>query len=197
MLENHSIRRLEWSTGLEIVVQLRDLGVHVHYHTVLKALQQQFVIMFGWGHSRVKENRIMERVNTRPYTQYVREVNRIWGSPLFREPQLFVSGMVHDHMWHPRMRRRVNRRASVSLANILGSDWQKRHKEWQEETPDGAVKGDVAESLDHLRHSFAMQAKALDRDPDSVGRSTAIAMDDFVEVESSRVVKKGLRVTKV
>lgn len=185
LLDNHTIGRLEWSIGLETVVHLRDLGVHVHYHTVLKALQQQFVIMFGWGHSRIKENRIMEKVNTQPYAQYVREVNRIWGRPLFREPQLFASGMVHDRMWHPRMRRRTNRRTSLNLVDILGSDWRQRHREWQAKTSDSAVKGQVAESLDHLKHSFSVQAKALDQDPETVVRSAAIAMDDLEGVEYS------------
>ena len=137
----------------------------------------------------------MERVNTRPYAQYVREVNRVWGRPLFREPQLFASGMVHDHMWHPRMRRRTNRRTSLNLVDILGSDWRERHRKWQVKTSDSAVKGEIAESLDHLKHSFAVQANALNQDPESVGRSTAIAMDDLQEVEPSG--EKDLRGTKI
>ncbi|EUC32594.1 hypothetical protein COCCADRAFT_98319 [Bipolaris zeicola 26-R-13] len=196
LLENHLIGRLGWSTGLQTVVQLRDLGVYVHYHTVLKVLQEQFVIMFGRSHSRIKENRIMERVNTRPYAQYIREVNRIWGSPLFREPQLFASGMVHHHMWHPRMRRKINRRASINLVDILGPDWRERHSEWQAATPQSAVKGDVAESLDHLKHSFAVQAEALDQDPESVRRATGKAMDELDGIETGDD-GNSVRVTKI
>ncbi|EMD95378.1 hypothetical protein COCC4DRAFT_27562 [Bipolaris maydis ATCC 48331] len=195
LLENHLIGRLGWSIGLQTVVQLRDLGVYVHYHTVLKVLQEQFIIMFGRGHSRIKENRIMERVNTRPYAQYIREVNKIWGSPLFREPQLFASGMIHHHMWHPRMRRNINRKASINLVDILGPDWRERHSEWQAMTPESAGKGDATESLNHLKRSFAVQAEALDRDPEFVHRSTGKAMGDLDEVETGD--GKCVRVTKV
>jgi hypothetical protein len=197
LLENRLIGRLGWSVGLQTVVHLRDLGVYVHRHTVVKALQEQFVVMFGRGRSRVKENRIMERVNTRPYAQYIREVNKIWGSPLFREPQLFASGMVHHHMWHPRMRRMINRRAFINLVDILGPDWRERHKERQAETPKRAVQGDAEESLDRLRHSFAVQAEALDRDPESIDRSAAMAMDDLDGPRIESGDAKNPRVKKV
>lgn len=98
-------------------------------------------------------------------------------------------------MWHPRMRRKINRRASINLVDILGPDWRERHSEWQAMTPESAVKGDVTESLDHLKRSFAVQAKALDRNPESIHRSTGKAMDDLDEVEMGD--RKSVRVTKV
>jgi hypothetical protein len=77
---------------------------------------------------------------------------------LFREPQRFVNGMLHDHLWHPRMRRSVNRRASISISEILGPDWQNRS---------GAIDGrdgnahveDAA--LTVLKRTFAAQELAL------------------------------------
>jgi hypothetical protein len=157
LLQRQILRHLGWSTGLQTVVLLRDLGVFVHYHTVLKALQMQFVNMFGHGRSSRKENRVMERTNTLPYAQYVHEVNKIWGSPLLREPQLFGKGMVHDHMWHPRMRRNIERRASISLGEILGPNWMGRDKEAY-----SVAKDDEAAALEQLQKHFRMQAKAIE-----------------------------------
>jgi hypothetical protein len=155
LLQQQILKRSQWSIGLRTVVLLRDLGVHVHYHTVVKALQMQFTVLFGRGRSNKLENRIMERVNTIPYAQYVREVNNIWGSNLFREPQLFPKGMIHDHMWHPRMRRKIDRRAFIRISDILGKDWQKRDEEIEKTV---AGQGDAA--LKELERRFEAQAKA-------------------------------------
>jgi hypothetical protein len=156
LLQRRTLRHLEWSSGLRLVVQLRDLGVSVHYHTVLKALQLQFVNMFGHGRSNRRENRVMETTNTLPYARYVHEVNKIWGSPLLREPQLFCKGMVHDHMWHPRMKRNIKRRASISLGEILGPSWMDRDREKQ--TP---IKEVDETALEQLQKRFKMQAAAM------------------------------------
>lgn len=197
LLDSRVLNPLDWNIGLRIVVQLRDLGVYVHRHTVVKVLQEQFVIMFGRGRSRIKENRIMERTNTRPYAQYVHEVNKMWGSPLFKEPQLFASGMLHHHMWHPRMRRKINRRASINLVDVLGPGWRERHKEWQAETLDNAAKDDVAETLGHLQDTFAAQAKALDGGAEAITGSSATTMDELDEMhqgsEGAPRVKKVMK----
>ncbi|KAG9186268.1 hypothetical protein G6011_02824 [Alternaria panax] len=169
LLQRGILRRLEWSIGLRTVVLLRNLGVFVHYHTVLKALQMQFVNMFGHSQSKRKENRMMERTNKLPYARYVHEVNKIWGSPLLREPQLFSKGMVHDHMWHPRMRRNTKRRASISLGEILGPNWMDRNKEGH-----SAVKEGDAAALEQLRKHFDMQAKAVETVPGSRFHSTVV-----------------------
>jgi hypothetical protein len=151
LLQRQILQRVRWSIGLRTVVLLRDLGVYAHYRTVVKALQMQFTVLFGHGASRKIENRIMEDTNSVPYAQYVREVNKCWGSQLFKEPQLFHRGMVHDHMWHPRMRRRIDRRASINLVEILGPDWQNRDGARVESaTEDAAYK--------ELKRSFAAQA---------------------------------------
>jgi hypothetical protein len=157
LLRRRLQRHLEWSAGLRMVVHLRDLGVFVHYHTVLKALQMQFVVMFGHGRSNRKENRVMERTNTLPYARYVHEVNKIWGSPLLREPQLFSKGMVHDHMWHPRMRRNIKRRASISLGEILGPNWMDRDKEGHT-----SIKEDDNAVVAQLQKHFKKQAEAIE-----------------------------------
>ncbi|OAL51681.1 hypothetical protein IQ07DRAFT_388260 [Pyrenochaeta sp. DS3sAY3a] len=137
LLERQTLKRSHWSVGLRMVVQLRDLGVHVHQHAVVKALQMQFIVLFGRGRSRKKENREMEKINTTPYAQYVQEVNQIWGTPLLAEPDAFNTGLAHDHMWHPRMRRRVNRKTSISIINILGQNSRNRDGEESSKTETG------------------------------------------------------------
>jgi hypothetical protein len=155
LLQAQILKRANWSIGLRTVVLLRDLGVRVHYHTVVKALQMQFTVLFGRGRSNKLENRIMEKVNTIPYTQYVHEVNEIWGSNLFREPRLFHRGMVQDRMWHPRMRRIIDRRAFIRISDILGKDWQKRTQH-----VGNVVSGQDDAALKELERRFKAQALA-------------------------------------
>ncbi|KAF2792973.1 hypothetical protein K505DRAFT_325781 [Melanomma pulvis-pyrius CBS 109.77] len=169
-LKRGDIKRLHWSIGLQTLVQLRNLGVHVHRHTVIKALQMQFVILFGRGRSLRKENRAMEDNNSISYGEYVREVNRIWGSPLFQEPKLFGQSRMHGSMWHPRLQRRVNRRKWLRLSEILGKGWRK---------PDLEIVGDVDESdamsmgVEKLEHTFLAQGKALGADAAPQTQSTS------------------------
>jgi hypothetical protein len=163
LLQRQILQRARWSIGLQTVVLLRDLGVHVHYHTVVRALQMQFTVLFGRGTSKKQENRAMEIANSVPYAQYVREVNKCWGSQLFKEPQLFHKGMIHDHMWHPRMRRRTDRRASVSLVDILGPGWQQRNAGSNENRGEAAVE-DAA--FRELERKFAAQALAPNPGPE-------------------------------
>jgi hypothetical protein len=164
LLHRQQLQRKHWSIGLRLVVLLRDLGVWVHHHTVAKALQMQFVVLFGRGRSKVKENRIMEDVNPIPYAQYVREVNTIWGAALFREPQLFGKGRVHEHTWHPRMRRYVDRPPSVSLDDVLGPDWQHQAGDAEQRRETGAVKVDNAPVLRELKRRFDAQERAGEYD---------------------------------
>lgn len=161
LLRQKILQRSTWSIGLRTVVLLRDLGVNVHYHTVSKALQAQFVVLFGHGKSHKIENRIMEEVNPLPYSHYVREVNKHWGSPLFREPSLFHRGMIHDHMWHPRMRRRVDRRTSINLDEILGPGWQDDDSKSVQRDAEAAT--DDAAYKELLR-TFSAQSIAINSD---------------------------------
>jgi len=125
-------------------------------------LQMQFIVLFGRSRSNIIENRVMEDVNPIPYFTYVREVNEIWGSALFREPRLFHKGMIHDYLWHPRMRRKINRRASIRITEILGPDWQKREEEKKsiDEEPTTEVKEDAA--FRNLKKTFEAQELAPD-----------------------------------
>lgn len=161
LLHQQILQRSVWSIGLRTVVLLRDLGVYVHDHTVVKPLQMQFVVLFGHGRSNKIENRVIEEANPAPYSHYVREVNRYWGSPLFREPRLFHRGMIHDHMWHPRMRRRIDRKASISLSDILGSNSLNDKKEGVQKYPEAAT--DDAAYKELLR-TFAAQSIAPNAD---------------------------------
>ncbi|KAF1943877.1 hypothetical protein EJ02DRAFT_452921 [Clathrospora elynae] len=158
LLQRRVLSRLDWSIGLRTLVQLRDLGVYVHHHTVLKALQAQFVVMFGRGRSNKKENRVMEVVNTLPYARYVHEANKIWGSPLLLEPQHFGKGVLYNDIWHPRLRRKINRRTSISPGVILGPNWRVRISEDDDESGGKAAEKDL---LEQLEKHFAKQAKAM------------------------------------
>ena len=160
LLQHGILNRLEWTVGLRTVVQLRDLGVFVHRHTVLKALQAQLVVLFGHGRSFKKENRIMERVNTLPYAHYVREVNRIWGTPLLREPQLFHTHMVHGQTWHPRLRRKTTRKDFISLGEMLGPKWQGRDS-GESSTWSRAASEQDANLLSELKKRFDREAEAI------------------------------------
>jgi hypothetical protein len=159
LLEQQILRRKNWSVGLRTVVLLRDLGVCVHHHTVVKALQKQFTVLFGRGRSNKLENRIMEHVNTTPYTRYVLEVNEYWGSRLLFEPQKFRLGLPQDNMWHPRLRRITDRKGAISLDKILGRGWQNRHEEGQGESVEPAA-NDAA--FKELKRRFAVQAISPD-----------------------------------
>lgn len=159
LLQRQILQRKRWTIGLRTLVLLRNLGVHVHYHTVVKALQMQFIVLFGRGRSRVIENRVVEDVNRIPYSTYVHEVNEIWGSPLLREPKLFHKGMVQDHIWHPRMRRRTDRRASISLNEMFGLGWQDR---LTKETQDVKKVPEEDAAYLNLRRRFEAQAMATE-----------------------------------
>jgi hypothetical protein len=119
LLRKSIIKRLHWNVGLELLVQLRDLNVHVHPHTVTKTLQAQLINLFGHGHSRLKVNRRMEQSNRTPYAEYIKEFNRIWGEPLFTEPAKLGASRLDGYKWHPRLRKRENRKKEVSLRQDL------------------------------------------------------------------------------
>ncbi|KAF2823115.1 hypothetical protein CC86DRAFT_372826 [Ophiobolus disseminans] len=155
LLQRDILKRKRWSIGLKTLVLLRDLGVFVHHHTVVKALQMQFIVLFGRGRSNKIENRISEQVNAISYSTYVREVNEIWGSQLIREPRLFHTGMIHDHIWHPRMRRKIGRRTSISVTHMLSRECRGSNEE--SDAPAGASE-DAA--LQNLKRGFEAQALA-------------------------------------
>lgn len=165
LFQSRVLNRLDWSVGLRTIVQLRDLGVYVHRHTVVKALQLQFVMMFGRGHSNKKENRLLERANRTPYAEYVREVNKIWGRPLLTEPELLFSGnKLNKNMWHPRLRRLTERPTFVHLNEILGRNWQ--HDDSEDAIEDTSKASDIGETanskaLEDLQKHFAAQSEAV------------------------------------
>lgn len=112
--------RPSWDIGLETLVGLRNLSLYVNPATVAKALQMVFVNLFGRGHSKVPQNRIMEQVNTTSYADYVTRVNELWGEKLFPEPRMYGESRLYGHMWHPRLERDVDRRGFVRLSEIVG-----------------------------------------------------------------------------
>ena len=61
----------------------------------------------------------MEQSNRTPYAEYVKEINRIWGEPLFAEPAKLGASRLDGYKWHPRLRRRVDRKREVSLRQVL------------------------------------------------------------------------------
>ncbi|KAF2622876.1 hypothetical protein BU25DRAFT_414862 [Macroventuria anomochaeta] len=157
LLRKGILKRLNWNVGLKLLVQLRDLNVHIHPHTVTKALQAQFINLFGHGHSRIKANRIMEQSNTTPYAEYVREVNRVWGSPLLTEPHKLGFGKLDGHLWHPRLRRRADRKKEVSLKQAMGEQWGYGRKIVKKEHGHGD--GDALEELAEVVDAHAKGKK--------------------------------------
>lgn len=126
------LRPLEWSVGLRVVVDLRDLGLYVHHDDVIKALQMVFINLFGSGRSNKLVNRAMEAANTLSYFEYVREVNKIWGSSLLPERHSF-GRLPSARRWHPRFPRVVHRKDTLGLGD-LGLDPVKRE-------PEGSAQG--------------------------------------------------------
>lgn len=61
----------------------------------------------------------MEQSNQTPYAEYVKEINEIWGEPLFTEPAKLGASRLDGYKWHPRLRRRVDRKKEVSLRQAL------------------------------------------------------------------------------
>jgi hypothetical protein len=160
LLEQQTLQRKPWSIGLRTVVLLRDLGVHVHQHSVVKALQMQFVVLFGYGTSNIKENRVMEEVNTIPYSRYVSDVNKIWGDHLFDDPESYRLDMPLDTMWHSRLQRRPDRKTTINLTDILGRGWQARNEKAQEEHS-----GSSAPDTTFLELKRTFDAQALSPEP--------------------------------
>ncbi|KAF1838252.1 hypothetical protein BDW02DRAFT_627368 [Decorospora gaudefroyi] len=158
LLQRRILNRLDWSVGLRTVVQLRELGVHVSYHTVIKALQMQFIVLFGRGRSNRKVNRIMETTNRLSYALYVHEANQIWGSQLLREPQLFAKHRMQDHMWHPRLRRKIDRVAYLSLGEILGPNWANRGQHEHVQRRNRVAEVEDRAALQELQKNFEEQA---------------------------------------
>ncbi|KAF3011148.1 hypothetical protein E8E13_011473 [Curvularia kusanoi] len=148
------LKRSNWDVGLRLLVQLRDLNVHIHEHTVTKTLQAVFINLFGHGHSRIKANRIMERSNTIPYVEYVRGVNEAWGKPLLTEPQLLERSKLMNVLWHPRFRRRVHKKGTISLRHTMGEEWA-GEKDVQSIASES---GSVGTGLDELKRAAAAHA---------------------------------------
>jgi hypothetical protein len=154
------LKRADWSIGLEILVQLRDLGLHVNMSTVIKALKMQFVVLFSRRPSRVKANQAVKLANRHPYSHFVHKVNAIWGSPLFVEPELFAQSGIHRQAWHPRKQRRVGEKpAEVSLKRVMHLAW--RNNMATIDRPPRIGEGD--RELDALERVYSAQQEALNQ----------------------------------
>ncbi|KAF2854016.1 hypothetical protein T440DRAFT_465746 [Plenodomus tracheiphilus IPT5] len=151
LIRSRALNRLDWSVGLRFVVQLRDLGVHVHRHTVLKTLQAQFLNLYGRGRSSRIQNRMMETANTKKYSEHVKEVNEIWGDTLLVEPDK-LREIVGEAVWHPRLRRVVNRRSHISLRS------ESRRRRRSEDRKHDFL------SLEEFQQAFATQGETKDVD---------------------------------
>lgn len=112
------LKRLDWDIGLKTLAELRQMRLYVNSTTAIKALQMLFVNLFGHGHSRIRSNRTMERMNTRSYAEYVSRVNEIWDKPLFPEPRMYTRSRLHSLMWHPRFDRVIRRKGHLRLSEI-------------------------------------------------------------------------------
>lgn len=89
LVKNGTVKPVEWSRGLKLLLELRRRGVNVSDATVVKTMEMVFVVLFGRGQSRVRRNRMMQAANDKDYGHYAREVNKIWGKKLFPETEMF------------------------------------------------------------------------------------------------------------
>ena len=179
-VQRGALRRVDWSIGLRILVQLRNLGLFVHPATVCKALRMQFIVLFGYGRSNIKANRIVERANKMDYAYYVRQVNAIWGTRLFIEPRTLARSKLHRLSWHPRMSRdlwlSVGNVPYVSLNDALGS--ARRRRGPREMQRKGSVDPDAYDVvLKDIRHVYKTQGYAQRRRPegDTMGERETIS----------------------
>jgi len=85
LLREGAIKHLHWTTGLQTLAQLRDYGAFVDLVTVYSALEMMYTVLFGHGWSAVRANRIMRQVHNVSHDEFVREINRVWGTPLYAE----------------------------------------------------------------------------------------------------------------
>ncbi|KAF1966357.1 hypothetical protein BU23DRAFT_560279 [Bimuria novae-zelandiae CBS 107.79] len=204
------LHRQNWDIGLKTLVELRQLGLYVNSPSVVRALQDVFVNLFGRGYSKKSANRIMEAVNTTPYPKYVRRVNEIWGSPLLPEPRLYGSSKLHSHMWHPRFERDVRRKGHMKLSEIVarleeeiteGSEQKgpnvtrvesdARHRRDDTQTSDDSVD---APSEDFLA-TFSAQGRAINPDVYSAPTATTSpvnnpGLDELTQAADSLPGKK-------
>ncbi|KAL1604972.1 hypothetical protein SLS60_004513 [Paraconiothyrium brasiliense] len=216
------IQRLNWDFGLKTLAELRYLGLYVNSRTVVKALQQMFTNLFGGGRSRIRSNRIMQAVNTTPYTEYVRRVNEVWGIPLFPEPRLYVKSRLHALMWHPRFDRVIHRRGHLKLSEIAAGADETNYEEGRKISyvptnvrrlrGNGWLEKDMTQSeeqggqdahtpnaphdlaSEQLLTTFAAQSKAIN--PDAVPlprKSTSSGLEELMKVVSALPDKRSRR----
>ncbi|OAG03123.1 uncharacterized protein CC84DRAFT_1166874 [Paraphaeosphaeria sporulosa] len=183
----HMVQRLSWDSGLKMLTELRDLGLHVSSSPVVTALKVVFVNLFGRGRSRKIHNRMMEAANKTRYEEYVRRVNEIWGRPLLVEPRMYGRSNSHSLMWHPRFDRVVPRRSHLKLQEIVSDNavyahqggyvHQYVHDKLEQEPAQSPEQGDpLAQHADpsedpglqQLLATFEAQTRAMN--PDAVPR---------------------------
>jgi hypothetical protein len=81
------LKRAHWTVGVQMLAELRDMGVHVNPRTLKKACNRQFAVLWDTrSRSNKIANRIMRQENKLPYHVWVMEINRAWGSTLIPEP---------------------------------------------------------------------------------------------------------------
>ncbi|CAO2653895.1 Nn.00g106280.m01.CDS01 [Neocucurbitaria sp. VM-36] len=171
LFRNQILTRPDWTIGLHTVVLLRRLGVRVYSHAVIRALQLQFIVLFGGGRSNKKRNRAMEQANTIPYMEYIREVNKIWGIKLFGESQILGTGTPHDLVWHPRLAKNTNRRTQIALSELLGPDWRKHINGRNPESGDRKPQSSDPAAIKDLQQYFLDQTKASDPEFDLISKN--------------------------
>ena len=78
-----------WVKGVELVANLKSMGVSVNPNVVKKSLRQRLWILYGPGISLKKRNRKLKNVNTMSLIESLQWINAVWGSPLFDYESLF------------------------------------------------------------------------------------------------------------
>jgi hypothetical protein len=170
LIESGVLNRLDWSVGLRFLVELRDHGLRVHPHTVVKSVQMMLMHMFGRGQSRKRENRVMAAANTLAAKEYMREVNRIWGRPLLIERRQAESWGLYGRRLDPRSRRHARMRGYLRVEEIV--------PEWHESIRHFTLDAEADAQGDDALHAVGLcEESSTQSDPTTAQDSHLVAQN--------------------
>lgn len=86
------LRRLHWSVGLRLLVELRDAGVFVQDWKTRYSCYLMFTTLYGRRVSNKTANRLARMHNCLPYHEYTERINTIWRRELIPQPWRKKSG---------------------------------------------------------------------------------------------------------
>jgi len=86
-----------WARGLDLLLQLKQLGVKVETEDIRRAMIEVLWPLFGPGCSKRPSNMAIMQRNHLTLAHYVEHANMVWGEPIFDDlPQQFSDGDAAD-----------------------------------------------------------------------------------------------------